>query len=91
MIIPKKYQKPGRQKKKSRVVSGAVMEEGRSKGWGFGFGGWGKHSRDDNYDRLRKEDLYSQPEKKKTTWSKRKKCKWRTGAVLSIPIIPSAR
>lgn len=85
MIIPKKYQKPGRQKKKSRVVSGAVMEEGRSKGWGFGFGGWGNHSRDGSYDSLRKEDLYSQPEKKKkkkTAWSKRKKCKWQARAAL---------
>lgn len=75
-MMAKKYQKPGRQKKKSRVVSGAVMEEGRSKGWGFPFGGWGNQSRDGSYETLRKEDLYGQPEKrKKTAWSKRKKCK----------------
>jgi glucan 1,3-beta-glucosidase len=71
-IVPKKYRKPSKQKK-SRVVSGAAMEEGRTRGWGFRFG----HARDDSYDSLRKEDLYSQPEKKKKTkMSKRKKCRW---------------
>ncbi|KAK1251941.1 hypothetical protein MKX07_007420 [Trichoderma sp. CBMAI-0711] len=80
-IVPKKYRKPSKQKK-SRVVSGAAMEEGRTRGWGFGFG----HARDDSYDSLRKEDLYSQPEKKKKTkMSKRKK--WIIGGICALVLL----
>jgi glucan 1,3-beta-glucosidase len=64
------------------------MEEGRSKGWGFRIGGWGGHSRDGSYDSLRKEEVYTQSEKKKKTkMSKRKKCKWKTRTAFFIPVI----
>ncbi|PTB68940.1 glycoside hydrolase family 5 protein [Trichoderma citrinoviride] len=72
--------RPSKQKK-SRVVSGAAMEEGRTRGWGFGFG----HAREDSYDSLRKEELYSQPEKKKTKWSKRKK--WIVGGICGLILL----
>ncbi|KAL7951835.1 glycoside hydrolase family 5 protein [Trichoderma barbatum] len=82
IIVPKKYRKPSKQKK-SRVVSGAVMEEGRSRGWRFGFGG---HSRDDSYDSLRKEDMYGPPgKKKKTKMSKRKK--WIIGGICALVLL----
>ncbi|EHK24182.1 glycoside hydrolase family 5 protein [Trichoderma virens Gv29-8] len=83
IIVPKKYRKPSKQKK-SRVVSGAAMEEGRSKGWGFRIGGF---SRDDSYDSLRKEDMYSEPakKKKKTKMSKRKK--WIIGGICALVLL----
>ncbi|KAL7938496.1 glycoside hydrolase family 5 protein [Trichoderma chlorosporum] len=80
IIVPKKYRKPSKQKK-SRVVSGAALEEGRSRGWGFGFGG---HSRADSYDSLRKEEVYTQSGKKKKM-SKRKK--WIIGGICALVLL----
>ncbi|KAH6605686.1 glycoside hydrolase family 5 [Trichoderma cornu-damae] len=64
------------------------MEEGRSKGWGFGIPGIGRRSRDDSYDSLGKGDMFSQnPEKKqkKTKMSKRKK--WIIGGICALALL----
>lgn len=60
----------GKEKKKRRVVSGAVMEEGRARGHGLR-GGRGEEHRWSEQS-LEKEDYYHKPKAKK---SKKKKCK----------------